>query len=474
MPYIYGDRNQLTMFPQSIEEYISEDDPVRAYDAFVNAVDMAEIEIEIDEARVGNPEYDPVAMMKLLIYGYSYGVRSSRKLERATNHNVSFMWLMGGLKPDHKTIARYRKENKEGLKNVMKQSARMCIKLGLIDGNTLFVDGSKIRANASKSNTWTKEKCEKSLKKIDEKIEGIIKESEQIDEEESGIETLVKMKEELRDKEKLKAKIKAVMEELKTEGKTSTNTVDNECAIMKGRQGTHAGYNGQIVVDKKNGLIVHSDVVNDNNDRNQFGRQIEGALEIVGKNCENACGDAGYADIEEIKKIHDKEINVVVPSQEQVEKNNDWPFAKKNFEYDADNNCYTCPEGQTLIWQCSDKEKKCEVYRPPKKETCKACRCYSVCTGSRKGRTIKRLQYEELKLLLEKKYESKESQEIFKLRKEKAEHPFGHMKRNLGISSFLLRGLEGARAEMALFGSCFNMARMISILGVRKLVAELS
>ena len=184
MAYQYGDRFQMNLFPKSIEEYVGPEDPVRAYDAFVETLNLMELGIIWDEEQVGHPEYDPKAMLKLLVYGYSYGIRSSRKLERATYHNVSFIWLMGGLMPDHKTIARFRKNNKKPLKNILKQCAQLCIRLGLIEGNTLFVDGSKIRANASIDNIWTQERCEKYLKNIDEHIESILKECDVIDEKE--------------------------------------------------------------------------------------------------------------------------------------------------------------------------------------------------------------------------------------------------------------------------------------------------
>ena len=148
MAYRTGEREQMTLFPKSIEEYVIQDDPVRAYDAFVEALNFTELGILLNDNKIGTSAYDPKAMVKLLVYGYAYGFRSSRKLERAVNHNVSFIWLMSGLKPDHKTIANFRKNNKSALKNILKQCARLCIKLGLIEGNTLFVDGTKIRANA--------------------------------------------------------------------------------------------------------------------------------------------------------------------------------------------------------------------------------------------------------------------------------------------------------------------------------------
>jgi transposase len=152
-----GTEIKMQLLPPSIEEYVGPDDPVRAYNAFVDSLSLDELGIIWDEHKVGNSEYDPKAMIKLVVYGYSYGFRSSRKLEKATYHNLSFIWFMGGLKPDHKTIARFRKNNRNALKNILipPMAGRLCIKLDLIEGNTLFVDGTKIRANASIHNTWT-------------------------------------------------------------------------------------------------------------------------------------------------------------------------------------------------------------------------------------------------------------------------------------------------------------------------------
>jgi len=207
MAYRQGDRYQIGLLPQSIEEYVAPNDPVRVYDAFVDSLNLNELGIVYNECRVGNSEYEPRAMVKLVLYGYSYGFRSSRKLERAVYHNISFIWLMGGLKPDHKTIARFRKDNLKAIKNILKQCAKLCIKLELIEGNTLFVDGSKFRANAGINKTWTREKCEKYLKDIDKRIEEILSECEQTDSREQNNPSLVKMKEEIKDKEALKSKV---------------------------------------------------------------------------------------------------------------------------------------------------------------------------------------------------------------------------------------------------------------------------
>ncbi|MDR4498996.1 MAG: transposase [Candidatus Scalindua sp.] len=137
MAYKKGDRYQMDLFPKSIEGYVQDENPVRVYDAFIESLSMEDIEIDINCNKVGNSQYDPKTMLKLLIYGYSYGWRSSRKLERALYHNVSLIWLMGGLKPDHKTIANFRRNNKRALKEALSQCVKLCVKLDLIEGNTL-------------------------------------------------------------------------------------------------------------------------------------------------------------------------------------------------------------------------------------------------------------------------------------------------------------------------------------------------
>jgi len=474
MAYRYGNREQQELFPQAIEEYVAEDDPVRAYDAFVEALDFNELEIVLDENKVGNPEYNPKAMLKLLIYGPSYGIRSSRKLERAIYHNLSFIWLMGGLKPDHKTISTFRKNNRHVLKNVLKTCAHMCIKLDLIAGNSLFVDGSKIRANASIKNTWTKEKCQEYLKKIDRRIETVLDECETIDSREQNQPSLVKLNKEIKDKQALKTKVQTILRELKQDNKKSVNTIDKECTRINSVQGSHAGYNAQTVVDEKHGLIVNADVVSENNDVRQFANQIEQANETLGKKCDTACADSGYANTEQLKQIDQQDIKVIVPSQRQASKKEPKEFDKERFIYNSAKDCYTCPQGHKLIYAGKHNDDgKAKLYMITKSSICRQCPCFGKCTKSLHGRRINRLIDEEIRLKLEAQYLQPKSQIIYKLRKQKVELPFGHIKRNLGVKDFLLRGIDGVKAEMSVLATCFNMARMISIFGVAGLIKEL-
>lgn len=464
MAYRYGDRQQMGLFPASIDDYVPQEAPVRAYDVFVEALDFEDLGLTEDEERVGNPEYDPRAMLKLLLYGYSYGVRSSRKLEREAHYNLSFIWLMGGLRPDHKTIAEFRRKNKGALEKVLKQCVRMCIRLDLIEGNTLFLDGTKIRANASIKNTWTEEKCERVLEHIDERIGAILAESERLDAAEEGSPSMVSMAKELGDKEVLRAKVKEILGTLKeTE---SVNTTDPECTRFRSAQGSHMGYNAQLVVDEKNGLIVSSDVVAENNDLGQFAVQVAKAHGVLEKKCRVACADAGYAATDKLEKVDEDNIRVVVPSQRQAGGQEKNPFDKSHFRYDAERGIYLCPEGKELVPRC--RREHGVAYRIRERRSCLRCRHYGVCTKSKTGREVERMHKEEVKERLEAQYKASEA--IYKKRKEKVELPFGHIKRNLGVQAFLLRGLEGVRGEMGLLASCFDIRRMMSLLGVRKMV----
>lgn len=470
MAYRQAERKQRLLFPESLDEYISQEDPVRAYDAFVDALDIELLGIECDPSKVGCPQYDPRIMLKILVYGYSYGIRSSRKLERALHHNLSFIWLAGALKPDHKTIAEFRRRNKKALKEVLKQCARLCIELDLISGNTLFVDGSKFRGNVSLNNHWTPERCQKYLARLDQRIDEILAECDSVDDQESDDRSLVELKSELADKQKLKAKVEGVLEKLHTEELTHFNTTDNDSARMHGRQGSHAGYNAQIVVDDRHGLIVHSDVVNANNDLGQFASQIVQANQTLDEPCKAACADAGYANGEELEKIDAQGIAVIVPSSKQASSKDSGPFDKSRFRYVAGDDVYVCPEGIHLPYRRFNGSRgQMEYY--PGRGVCTKCKHFGVCTRNvTTGRKIIRYENELVRQKIAAQYEQACSQQIYSRRKQKVELPFGHIKRNLGVDSFLLRGLSGVRAEMSVMCSCFNISRLIGLFGVSGLI----
>lgn len=471
MAYRYGtDRGQMMVLPPTLEQYVSQENPVRAYDAFVDRLDFQKLGIDLDDRKVGNSEYDPRSMLKLLLYGYSYGVKSSRKLEREVHNNLSFIWLMKQLRPDHKTIAEFRRKNKKALKKALSLCAKLCLNLGLIDGNVLFVDGTKLRANAGRANLHKEKWYQKQLEEIDKRIKQLLEECEQVDENESRCGSYVKMPKELAEAKRLKESIENALAEFdecgeQAKAEQKINRVDPESVLVKGRQGTHCGYNMQNVVDDKNGLIVHTEVVSEANDLKQLAAQISGAEADLERECKVACGDAGYWDITQIAKVESEGKKVVVPTKAQASGKDIGPFEKSRFTYDAYSDCYVCPEGHRLIFRrLKEKEQQIE-YRIDKRSNCRHCPHFGVCTKAKQGRTITRHVLEEVAETVSRRFEEPEIQQIYDRRKARIEHPFGFIKRNLGFGQFHLRGREGARAEASILATCFNLRRMLTLLG---------
>lgn len=481
MAYKIGDQMQTKFLPACVDDYVGAQAPVRVYDAFVDALNFHELGISLQPScHGGADEYYPKQMLKLLIYGYSYGIRSSRKLERACHDNLSFIWLMAELKPDYRTISRFRSQYKDAIKKVLKQCVRVCMDLDLIEGNIFFTDGSKFRANASINNTWTKERCEEYIQKIEKQIEDVLNDSEQIDAQEQDERSFVNLKKQLYKKEQLVNKIKDVLNTLNTSTRENINSTDQDSVKAKSRQGTHAAYNVQSTVDGKHGLIIHAEAVSQSNDYNQLSCQVEAATEVLEQKPQHVCADAGYADVDDLKKI-DSKINIIVPSHKQAQEENDRcpikPFDKQYFVYDQQTDEYVCPEEKRLKFSDFPETGK-KRYKADGAQ-CRACPHFGdpntgQCTQSPDGRRITRLVDEKLKEQLETNYKRPENQKIYNLRKEKVEHPFGHMKRNLGAGQFMLRGRPKVNAEVSILATCFNIARMMTIVGIPQLLGKLT
>ena len=472
MAFRYGNRSQISFLPDSIEKYVTEDDVVRVYDTFIDCIDIKELGLKTNERSVGNSSYDPITMLKILVYAYSYGWRSSRKIERALRHNLSFIWLAGGLKPDFKTISEFRRNNLKSLKNILVQSARLAMKLDLIQGNILFVDGSKFRANAGNKQTKSLATWEAYEKHISKHIDELLEEINLLDETEPD--GLVVINKELKSKKRLQTKINTLLEEFKDEEKI--NGTDPDCKIMRGRQGAHAAYNVQATTDEAHGLIVSLEGNNSSNDLNQLSLQVENAENNLRKTWDTVCADAGYSSIEDLVTLIDNEKTVVVPTQKQaVKEKKENPFDKDYFNYVENEDIYVCPEGKNLHRVTKKVGAKKIEYRIKNKYDCLNCDNYGKCTISNYGRKVVRSRYESTKEEISEFYESKEGQKIYKKRKMRVELQFGHLKRNLGAGAFLLRGVEAINAELGLLGTSFNLVRMITLLGgVRPMISRLT
>ena len=469
MAYRYGNRHQRTLLPASIEEYVPADAPVRVYDAIVDRLDLGALGLTEDPEKEGCPQYDPRAMLKLLVYGDSYGVRSRRKLERECHDNLSFLWLTGGLKPDPKTIAEFRRRQAGVLAGVLREVARVCVRIGLIEGNVLFVDGTGVGADAALGHSWTKDKCARALAQLGERIEALLAACAAADEAEAGSGSLVQLREELATAQGRQAKIEAVLGQLQATGRPSLNTTDGD-GVRLHKGGGFAGYNGQAVVDDANGLVVSGAVVAENNDMQQLPPQLAQAQETLGRAPGVICSDAGYVDYAQMGQIDRVATDVIVPSPLQASGREPGPFDKRRFEYDAAADEYRCPAGQVLPFRRTEENGWVRVYEAG--TVCRTCPHLGRCTTSRgRGRKVRRLAAEEVREALERRFVEPDAQAIYARRKTRVEHPFGHVKHNLGVRRFLLRGLAGVQAEWSLLLAGFNIRRMITLVGVPALRA---
>ena len=308
---------------------------------------------------------------------------------------------------------------------------------------------------------------------LDGRIEKLLEECERIDRQEEGLGSSVAVNKELAQAEGLKQKIKDVLEGFKDSGRKKINLTDPDCAVMHSVQGSHASYNVQSVVDDQHGLIVHAEAVSATSDVNQFAEQIQQANETMNKLCEVGCADAGYADTAELKNIDEQGIKVVVPSQRQaLRKKEQKAFSKSHFRYDKEKDCYFCPEQNELPYEFIDPKRGKKYYRISAPGLCHRCVHYGKCTSNKNGRRIMRLVLEDLKERFEAQYEA--CKEIYARRKTRAEHPFGHIKRNLKTDGFMLRGKDGVQAETSLLATCFDLRRMMTILGITTLIEKLT
>ena len=318
MEHIRGTpREQITLFPDAIEDYITEENAVRFIDAFVDKTDV--VRLGFKHARVnatGAPPYAPKDLLKLYLYGYLNRIRTSRVLERETQRNVEVMWLMRKLSPDHKTIADFRKDNPDALRGVFKKFVVLCRELELFGNELVAIDSTKFKASNARSRVLDKKGVEKSLKGIDKSITEYLKELDENDSAENKEGTL--SKEELQKKIKLlrdrKIELEGAKDKLESSGENYVSLTDEDCRLIKDKHGIEPGYRMQTTVDDKYSLIVDYEMTQDASDHDHLSNMASSAKEVLGVEELAACADTGYYDSVDLKKCDDDDITTYVPA----------------------------------------------------------------------------------------------------------------------------------------------------------------
>ncbi len=479
MDFIRGiSRDQGTLFPERLDDYISEENPVRFIDAFVDELDLKELGFQrITPAWTGCSPYRPQDLLKLYIYGYINKIRSSRKLEAETHRNIEVLWLLGKLSPDHKTIADFRKDTHKAFKGVFRAFSELCRRLDLFGGDLIAVDGSKFKAVNNPKRHFTKKKLQEHLKKLDEKIEQYLQDLDATDAQEVSVsskdntsiaEKIQKMKEQ-------QITYTQLLSDLEEGGENQVSLTDKDSRSMPKSPNAKVGYNVQTAVDDKHHLIVEQDVTNEANDKAQLSKISIKAKEIMGVEELTATADRGYYTGEEIKICEENNITPYVPKPNSSSTKSRGLYSKDLFIYDPNLDVYICPAGETLTYSYSARpERKLNPDHIEKYYTtsaCKTCSSRTFCTTNKKGRCISRWKQEHILEEMAKRLEA--HPEMMKRRGALVEHPFGTIKFWNDQYHFLLIGLDKVKAEFSLMTLAYNIKRVIKEIGVPKMIDAL-
>ena len=475
MGYIEGvDRHQSMLFPASLDEYVGPGNPVRVIDEFVEGLDLVALGFNRSRpAAEGRPGYDPRVLLKLYIYGYLNRTRSSRRLEAETHRNVEVIWLMGGLKPDHKTIAVFRKDHPKALKQVTREFLLICKDLELLDGTLALIDGSKFRAVNSRDRNYTAVKVEKLLKRVEASISKYLSELDSSDRQEKGQlgsedPDLPKKLEKLRQRQQ---ELQEIQRQIAETG-DQVSLTDPQSRRMKVRGDMDVCYNAQLAVDPKFHLITAHEVTNEVTDVEQLAPMAIAAKEALGASELEVVADAGYHNPAHVALCEESGVTAYVPAPNSSKNAKRGLFTKEEFSYDEARDAYRCPAGEWLrrrTESTTEAGRTLGYYSNP--AACRSCPIRMQCTRSKDARRLMRPPEEAQLEAMRKRLA--ERPELMLQRKATAEHPFGTMKRGHDAGYFLLKGLVKVGGEFSLTVLTYNLRRVINLLGVECLLEAL-
>ena len=467
------DRSQTLLFPESLDDYVSADNPVRFLDAFVSSLDLLALGFARARcAETGRPPYDPAALLKLYLYGYLHRIRSSRALEAECLRNVEVLWLVRKLAPDFKTISDFRKDNLRPLKSVHRQFIVLCRKMNLFGGELFAIDGSKFRAVNSRDNNFSADKLRELIAHSDARLKDYFAQLDEADAAEPASAPL--------DKAALQEKIAALQvkrdwhDELLAQlddDQKQISVTDPDTRRMHTANGNVVGYNAQIAVDAKNKLIAADDVTNDVTDYRQLADVAIEAKENLEVKQAEVVADKGYYNAAEVSRCMDQNITPFIPKADTSANTKQGLFGKSRFRFDAEKNVYLCPANQELTYRFSTHElgRDIHYYRA---SGCRSCALKKQCTRNKGNRTLTREDNEHLMEAMAQRMKRELGK--FALRKQLAEHPFGTIKRWMGYTHFTLKGLEKVRTEWSLITLAYNLKRVLNLVNVQKLIAAVS
>jgi transposase len=458
--------------PAAVEDYVGPDNPVRFIDAFVDQLDLAELGfVRARPERTGRPGYHPGDLLKLYIYGYLNRVRSSRQLEAETYRNLEVIWLLRQLRPDFKTIADFRRQNRKAFKQVFREFVVLCRDLDLYGRELIAVDGTRIKAVNSKDRNFTKASLDKLIQQSDERLEKYLSqldtgdgdeqgapESNQVDNLECKIANIRARRDQLR----------SYRTELEASGEDQISLTDPDARAMARMTKVGVGYNIQIAVDAKNSLIAVQHVTNKVLDYGHLTDTAKAAKDILEAETPDIVADRGYFQAEDIEACEDAGMPPYVPKPDRGPAKRQGLFPKEKFNFDPERDGYECPGGRFLRLRSVRKERQTEIRMYTGHGVCRGCELKALCTKSEFRQLSRYANEAALDRMAERVAARPELQDI---RRQSVEHPFGTIKQWMNQGAFLMRRLEKVRAEFSLTALAYNLRRAITLIGIPGLIA---
>jgi len=466
------DRRQGVLLPEFLDDYVSDENPVRAIDVFVEALDLGALGFEgvVPEA-TGRPGYHPGVLLKIYVYGYINQVASSRRLEREAQRNVELMWLTGRLAPDFKTIADFRKDNGPAIRATCRRFVDLCRRLELFTHAVAAIDGSKFKAVNARHRNFTKAKLKKRLEQVEASIERYMAALETADRQEGEVAQAKsgRLKDKIAQLHEQMAAFRAMepIVEAAPDQQLSLSDADARSMATSGRGSGMVGYNVQTAVDAKHHLIVAHEVTNVGNDRGQLSNMASQAKDAMGVEALDVLADRGYFKGEEVLACAPLGVTPYVPRPLTSGAKAKGRFGKQDFVYIPDEDAYRCPAGETLTRRFTSVEDgmNLHVYWTAK---CPECPLRDRCTSSKQPRRIKRWEHEAVLDAMQARLDR--TPDAMRIRKATVEHTFGTLKAWMGATHFKTRTLEKVKTEMSLQVLAYNLKRVIAIMGPRPLM----
>ena len=466
--FIQGeDRNQATLFPERLDDYIAEENSVRVIDVFIDDLDISGLGFKTEPNDTGRPAYHPTTMLKLYVYGYLNRVHSSRRLEREAQRNVELMWLTARLAPDFKTIADFRKDNGDAIRLVCREFVMLCRKLNLFTEAFVAIDGSKFKAVNNRDQNFTRAKMKRRLAEVEASIDRYLTKLASADRQQPAEDKTQRLEDKIRALKQEMARLKKLEARLLEAPDKQISLTDPDARSMNSRGSAIVGYNVQTAVETGNHLIVAHEVTNVGSDRRQLTKMAKQAKSaIASKKKLRVVADRGYYRGEEFLACDKANIMTYVPKPDTSGNRAKGQFGRDDFHYIAKDDEYECPAGERLIYRFT-REESGKLMRRYWTSACFRCAIKSQCTTGQYRRVSRWEQeavVESVKARLDK------HPDIMRTRRATVEHPFGTLKAWMGSTHFLTKTLDRVSTEMSLHVLAYNLKRVMRIKGIQPLI----